>query len=506
MSNKAAVKAELRDRLLAKRDFLSFCKYVDPKHPIEAKHIQYLGKKLEDVKKYIQSGGKEGVGRLMVFMPPRYWKSQTASRKFPAWILGDLPDLRIILTSYGADLATKHSKEVRDLIASDVYSNVFGVMSSTDEPIELDSESRSSAAWDIAGHNGGMIAAGVGGAITGFGANLFIVDDPFKSREDADSQTRRDGVWEWYRSVAYNRLDSVGSAVILIMTRWDQDDLAGKLLNAMVSDEDADQWDVVFMPAEALEDEQYPKTEQDFRENLLRGTFVPMAEDGDQLERAAGEALWPEKHGLDALRKVKANIGDYEYSSQYGQMPRLAVGEFLDDNDFGIIEKAPENLKWFRYVDLALGETKTSDFNSSIAVALDADGNLILRDRIKERALEKFLPICKAHILSEREQGVEWGFEDQAFQKLVFKQFIQDPELVGKKLRKEKPVGDKVERARPWQLRAKDQKVKLVRGPWNQSFIREATAFPKGRHDDDVDSVSGGVQMISKPKRNGDIR
>ena len=182
LDQKQAIKSALKNRLVAKRDFMTFCTFTDPKYPSEARHLQYLTKKLEQVKLYIKTKGAEGLGRLMIFMPPRYWKSQTASRKFPAWLLGDMPDARIILTSYGADLATKHSREVRDLIQSDRYQTIFGELASVGEPVLLDPESRSAAAWEVAQHSGGMIASGVGGAITGFGANLFIIDDPLKSR------------------------------------------------------------------------------------------------------------------------------------------------------------------------------------------------------------------------------------------------------------------------------------------------------------------------------------
>lgn len=140
----AMLEAIMREQ--ARRDFLTFCKYVDPKHPTEARHVQRLAEKLELVAKYILSGGKEGIRRLMVFMPPRYWKSQTASRKFPAWLLGKNPNLRIILTSYNADLATKHSKAVRDLIMYQRYQAVFGELSSINEPVMLDPESKASAA------------------------------------------------------------------------------------------------------------------------------------------------------------------------------------------------------------------------------------------------------------------------------------------------------------------------------------------------------------------------
>src|SRR3990172_2082532 len=220
IDQKQAIRSTLKNRLVAPRDFMTFCKYTDPKYPSEARHLQYLTKKLEQVKLFIKTKGAEGIGRLMIYMPPRYWKSQTASRKFPAWVLGDLPDTRFILTSYGADLATKHSREVRDLIQSDRYQAIFGEMASVNEPVMLDPDSRSAAAWEVAGHSGGMLAAGVGGAITGFGALIFIIDDPVKSRDEASSAARREMVWEWYRSTAYTRLED-GAAIIVIQTRWD---------------------------------------------------------------------------------------------------------------------------------------------------------------------------------------------------------------------------------------------------------------------------------------------
>src|SRR5690349_4351673 len=379
-SKRDAVKQELRSRLMAERDFLSFCKHVDGKHPVDAKHVQVLAHKLEQVARYILTDGKEGISRLMVFMPPRYWKSQTASRKFPAWLLGKNPDLRIILTSYNADLASKHSKAVRDYLQSDEYSQVFGALASTAEPVELDPESKASASWDIADRRGGMQATGVGGGITGFGANLFIIDDPVKGRKEASSETVREDSFEWYKSTAYTRLEDHG-AIVVIQTRWDVQDLSGKLLNAMVSDEDADQWDVVFMPAIAPEADEYPKNHEEFVENLLGGVFLPMG--GDQLGRAPGEALWPQKHDLQALRIKKANMDDFEFAAQYDQMPKLAKGNFFDEDDFDIVPRAPEGLRWYRYVDLALGKTQQSDFNATAAVAMDMEGELYIRDMIR---------------------------------------------------------------------------------------------------------------------------
>lgn len=497
MSNRDAIKQEIKSRLMAERDFLAFCKHVDSKHPTDARHVQVLCRKLEQVAEYILTRGERGIKRLMVFMPPRYWKSQTASRKFPAWLLGKNPDLRIIMTSYNAELASKHSKAVRDLIGTEEYSQVFGALSSTDEPVLLDPDSKASASWEVANRNGGMLAAGVGGGITGFGANLFIIDDPVKGRKEAGSETQREDSYEWYRSTAYTRVEDHG-AIILIMTRWDVEDLGGQLLRAMVSDPEADQWDVVMMPATALEDDQYPKTQEEFVENLLQGIYIPMG--GDPLGRTPGEPLWERKHDEAALRAISVNMDPFEFWAQFQQMPRLAQGNFFDDKDFVIIDRAPEGLKWYRYADLALGKTNRSDFNACYAVAHDErTGDLIIRDPLKMRNLDEFLEAVKAEMLSDHEIGTAWGFEDVAFQLLVFKEMLKDPRLVNVRIEAVKPEGSKTDRAGSWRGRVRRQKVKLVRGAWNLDFLRVAASFGENaRFDDDIDSVSGGLQMIAE--------
>ena len=200
-------KRESDRRKLARAKFLYFCKYVDPKFE-EAADMKLIADKLEDVARDLQTRGKEGIGRLMILMPPRHGKSELASRKFPAWVLGRLPDTRIIMASYGADLASKNSRAVRDLLNGKRYQALFGGLSSTSEPVELSSDSRSVASWDLAQpHRGGVVAAGVGGGITGLGADLLILDDLFKNREEAESESRRELVHDWYNSSVYTRLE-----------------------------------------------------------------------------------------------------------------------------------------------------------------------------------------------------------------------------------------------------------------------------------------------------------
>ena len=432
--------------------------------------------------------------RLLITCPPRSLKSSVASVCAPAWALGRNPKLRLVCVSHTADLAVKHHDDCRRVMASPYYRHLFaGATIARDKNTEV--EFRTTL-------GGGRYSISVGGPLTGRGGYIIIIDDPMKSREEADSAARRLMISEWYQSTAYTRLED-GAAIVLVMTRWDVEDLAGYLLKAMVEDGDADQWEVVFLPALALEEKLYPKTKEDYLENLLRGIYIPMG--GDQLERQPGQPLWPEKHDEQAFKVINANIHDFEFTALYQQMPRLAAGEYFNDQDFNIIEKAPEGLSWNWYIDLALGESETSDYNVTGGVALDKDGNLYIRDVLKVQELEKFLPDVREIMLADEERFSHWGVEDVAFQKLVFKEFLKDKALVKTDIRPVKPNGDKVQRAQPWKRRAKLGHVFLVRGKWNLNFIRVCAAFPKGRHDDEVDMVSGGVQMIAE-EEGGDLK
>ncbi len=484
------------DRKLAQESLIDFSTYMAPRWYKPVKHHVLVAGYLEQVARYIETGGKEGIGRLMIFEPPRYGKSIQVSQFFPAWLLGRMPDCRIILASYGAELAEEDSLIVRNYVTSKEYAAVFGRNSTMELPVELSEERASRGNWRLAEpHRGGVKAAGVGGGIVGFGAHLLNINDPFKGRKEAKSESYRRDVMTWYRSEAYTRLED-GGAVIITHTRWDPDDLAGQLLQQMVSDDpEADQWTVVMLPEIALGEEEYPKTEEQFKENLMRGVFIPYE---DQLGRKPGEVIWNEKYPLATVKKKHANVLDYEAAAQFQQMPRLEQGELFADGDFEIVERAPAGLQWYAYIDLALGKTETSDFNAVAPVALDADGNLLVRDLYKERKLEVFLKNLAAWMLSDGERGTIWGFEEHGFQSLVVRDFLKDPRLASVALGGVKlPWSDKVEGARPWAIRARNGKVKLVRGPWNRSFIRTASGFPDVKHDDEIDTVSGGNHMIA---------
>lgn len=189
-------------------------------------HLLFLNRKILDI-----VAGR--IKRLMVFLPPRHGKSEFISKYFTAWVLGKFPDTRIILASYEADFAASWGRKARDLLEEHGPS-LFGV--------RVSGKSSAANRWDIEGHEGGMVTAGVNGPITGKGADIAIIDDPVKNDQEAMSETYRTRAWEWYKSTFRTRLQRDG-AIILIMTRWHQDDLAGKLLQAQK--EGGEKWDVV---------------------------------------------------------------------------------------------------------------------------------------------------------------------------------------------------------------------------------------------------------------------
>ena len=217
---------------------------------------------------------------IMINCPPRHGKTFLTSEHFPAWYLGNFPDRRVILTSYGDRLARNNGGKARNILTEFGYS-VFGVT--------VSSKSSAEDEWDIKGYTGGMKTAGVGGPITGFGAHCLIIDDPIKNAKEARSQTVKESILDWYKGVAYTRLEP-GGFVVLIMTRWAEDDLAGSLLK-----EESEKWEVLNFPA--------------------------LAGDSDILGRNEGEALFPERYPVEVLLDIKRTTTAYWFNSQFLQRP-----------------------------------------------------------------------------------------------------------------------------------------------------------------------------------------
>ncbi|MCK4823698.1 terminase family protein, partial [bacterium] len=295
------------------------------------------------------------IKRLMVFMPPRHGKSQVCSKKFPAWYLRRYPNRYIMITSYSADLSFDFSRIARNTIQDE--RELF-------PDVNVNQQARAVKHWTLANYLGGLIAAGVGGPITGRGAHVAIIDDPFKNFEEAASDTVRESVWQWYRSTLRTRL-APGGAIVLIMTRWHQDDLAGRLLEEAKTG-DGEQWEVISLPG--------------------------ISETDDQLGRKVGEALSP-RFPIEELLTIKKALGSYLFSSLYQQNPRAEEGNYFKKHWFinaGDVETLLEKwrqdgifIKTYAAMDFAIGQKQQNDWNV-IHVGIIGPGNeKILVDRIR---------------------------------------------------------------------------------------------------------------------------
>jgi predicted phage terminase large subunit-like protein len=486
---------ELDRRELARRQLIAFSWYTYRNYTITPLH-QLLAGYLEQVERYIATKGVEGIGRLMVFMPPRHGKSEMVSVRFPAWFLGRNPNCDVILASVTADLATGFSRQVRNIIADAPFQAVFGTKSGLPETVVLSDDSRSAATWQLGRHRGGLRAAGVGGSIIGRGAHLAVIDDPFKDRPSAESKAVREATDDWYKSTLYTRLED-GGAIVLMHQRWHSDDQAGRLLRRMVEEEGADQWTVLNLPAVA----------EDWSAEIEPDEFVRYLREGwwygvDPLGRAPGEALWPGKFDEGALASIRANIGGYEFDALYQQRPRPVEGALIKAHQIIVInhDEAPDDLTEVRYWDLAVSGRDEADFIVGARVGRSKKGSLYILNIFRTpgpwvEARPKMIEVMLADP-TRVEQGIEVvGQQAGYFQELQRDEKLQNRILVRVNPQK---AGDKEVRAQVWGSRIDEGLVFMVRAPWNDDFVSETISFPRGRYDDQVDGVSGAVQMLGE--------
>lgn len=398
--------------------------------------------------------------RLIVSMPPRHGKSSLIARMLPAWYLSVRPDHRVILASYEADFAATWGRAVRDLIETVPQLGI------TVRP-----DSSAANRWDIAGHEGGMVTAGVGGAITGRGAHLLIVDDPVKSGQTAGSKVEREKAWEWWLSTAYTRLEPGGSAII-VMTRWHEDDLAGRLER-----EEPDRWKVLRLPA--------------------------LAEEADPLGRQPGEALWPTRYDAAALEEIRRAQGSYWFGALYQQRPQPATGgmfkrEWLrrwrhDGPDGLVIESpsGPKRIAWkdtwrFGTMDVAASTRETADYTVIACWAVTPDRDLILLDVYRQRLEGPDQPALIARAVSEQALG-HVAVERVAYQLTL----LQSARRAGLPVRELRADRDKVSRALSAAARYEAGQIyHPASAPWLGEWEEELLGFPTAAHDDQVDTVA----------------
>lgn len=506
MGSSVGVRArqELARRTMAAKFFvdqedptLGFAPYVCPGWPVGAAHLSLLGWHLDEVRRYVETEGVEGIGRLMVWMPPRHWKSTSASVLFPIYMLGNDPDLRVIITSYNANLAKGFSRRARNFMGDVKYRAVFGDRAGGPNVVRLADDSKSAEEWNLDGHAGGVKAAGLPrGGITGGGADILIVDDPHKDRQEAESKAIRESIWDWWKSTAYTRLEKNGAAII-IQTRWHPQDLSGKLLQAQVEDPDADQWTVLCLPAFAEEwggDEVEAEVEV---EALKRGWWKGR----DALGRWPGEPLWPQDFGRKRLGRIRGNVGSYEWDALYMQRPQRLEGGLIKAYDIIQVrehEVPQEMTADVRYWDLAVSGSDRADYIVGARLGRTRDRRTYIRHVARFKgpwadARPKMIKRMLADPPTVR-QGIEVGGQQQGY----YQEMTRDPKLQGRVIVPVQPRGSKEARASLWATRIQDGLIYLVMdgGFETDIFLSELVGFPNVTYDDQVDGVSGGWQML----------
>ncbi len=451
---KEQAQKELASRILSRKRLLPFVEKFNPDYNAGWVH--------KDVCKRLEQFSRDVVDqkspRLMLFMPPRHGKSTLASVSFPAWHLGRNPEHEFISCSYSGSLAMGFSRKVRQVLREPTYKAVFKT--------RLDPDSQSAEAWLTTG-GGGFVAAGVGGGITGKGAHVLVIDDPVKNREDAESQNNRDANWDWYTSTAYTRL-APGGGVLVILTRWHDDDLAGRLLKSAL--QGGDEWEVVRYPAIAEEDEEF---------------------------RKAGEALHPERYSVEALRRIEKAVGPRDWSALYQQNPVADDGQYFTRgmvNYYDPEDIDEDAMRYYCAWDLAIGKNDRNDYSVGIVVGINDRDDMFVMDVVRGRfdgfeLVERILDLYeqwKPSIIGIEKGHIEMALgpflEKRVRERGLFEAYFKDLKT-GRR--------DKEARARAIQGRMQQGKVYFPRdAAFSGPLIAELLRFPNGTHDDQVDALS----------------
>lgn len=482
LNEKQKAQQEIYRRELSKRHLLAFVKRYEAGYQAGWVH-KVICEKLMQFSQDVVDGKSP---RLMITMPPRHGKSLLASQYFPAWHLGNNPGHEFINTSYAQSLQMDFSRKIQELIRSPDYGLLF-------DGLQIMKNNEAVERWGLANKEGlrtggGILAAGVGGPITGRGANILLIDDPVKNREEAESQTVREGAKSWYSSTAYTRL-APGGGVLVIQTRWHDDDLSGWLLEEMREaereqketgewPEDADEWEVIDFPAIATHDE----------------TF-----------RVRGEPLHHERYPLKALRKIKRTLAPRDWAALYQQNPQVEEGAYFSKKMIRYYaSNPPKFMDIYCAGDLAISKKEQADFSVFLVVGMDEHDNIYALEEYRGRGWgtteiidvmveihKKWRPrrfgLEKGHISMTMEDSINARIREEK----LYEMFIE-PLKPGK--------NDKELRGRAIQGLMSQGKVFWPQGAlWVDEFLNELLRFPNGVKDDRVDAAAWiGKMLVSQ--------
>ena len=441
--------AEIKQAEASQQDFMEYTKTVWPEF-INGRHHKIMAEKFNRI-------ANGDLKRLIVNMPPRHTKSEFGSYLLPSWLMGKNPRLKIMQTTHTAELAFRFGRKVRNLMNSTEYTSLF-------PGVELRADSQAAGRWETS-KGGEYFAAGVGGAVTGRGADLLIIDDPH-SEQDALSPTALEHAYEWYTSGPRQRLQP-GGAIVIIMTRWADNDLTGKLLKQQGRDILADKWEVVEFPA-----------------------LMPESE----------EPLWPEFWKKEDLLSVKGSLSVGKWEAQWQQNPTGDMAAILKREWWNMWEK--DDIPPLEYVmqsyDTAYSKKETSDFSAitTWGVFYPKEGgppNIILCDAkrgrwdfpdLRRRALEEYKywePECV--LIEAKASGMPLT---QELRNMGIPVMNYTPSRGNDKFTRVNSIAPLFESGLVWSPDTR----------WAEEVIEECAAFPAGEHDDYVDTVTQALRRF----------
>lgn len=472
LSQKAA--NEILIRRLARKNILHYANAIDipgkpgtenpdsdfflPVETTMAHHHRLLLTKLDEI-------ANTKHGRMMVFMPPGSAKSTYASVVFPSKYLGAAPNRKVILASYGDDLARKLGRRTRSIIKQPRYKGIFNT--------ELTAES--AAAQEFSLTNGSeYMACGILGGITGNRAHGIIIDDPIKGRDQANSETIRERTFAAYEDDLKTRLIP-GGWICLIQTRWHEDDLSGRILptnwngeSGKILCKDGNYWEVLCIAAKCERDD-------------------------DPLGRSVNEYLWPEWFDKKHWAQFEAN--PRTWSALFQQRPAPLEGDLFRPDRITMVDAIPSgSIKWCRGWDLA--STVDGDYTAGGKLGRLDDGRYVIADMARMRVGPDQRDATMASIASQDGRGVKISIPQDPGQAGKTQVLYLTRALAGYNVKSSPETGDKITRAEPFAAQVNAGNVLMLRGDWNTALMNEMRIFPNGTHDDQIDSLSRAFSEI----------
>lgn len=460
---RAAATLELRRRRSAPpvRDVeaLPFGKWMAvarPEYEWTAPHFQAMQERLDAV--------TAGTLRRVYFQVPiRHGKTEHNTIGYGTYRLERDPKVRVLVCSYNEKRAQKFSREIRRLARG--------------RGVALSAERDAAGEWETAA-GGGVQAVGAGAGVASVNADLILIDDPIGSRDDAESQAKRDQVWDWLTNDILARCEPQ-TAVVMTMSRWHSDDPAGRL-----RDQQSARWDMLDLPAEAEKD--------------------------DPLGRAEGGPLWPELRGVDWLAEKREELGAYGFASLLQGRPRPREGGMFKWSWWQLLDSVPATGQMIRYWDLAGTEPKGKghdpDFSAGALLCRLPDQRTAIvdvtrfRKSINARDVE-LEGVCRNDLANYRGR-VRWWIETEAgiAGEERTATLVRRLQALGMAVSTEHPTGKKIHRAEPLASKAEAGNVVLCPGDWRDAFRAEAADFPNGKHDDQIDAAAGADAKLSVPR------